>query len=68
MQMRISVNGDIEEFDKESMSIQELLDLMKYGKGISVALNETFVLRTKYQETLIGDGDRLDILSPVQGG
>jgi thiamine biosynthesis protein ThiS len=41
---------------------------MSFGEGIAVALNEEFVLRTTYNETNINDGDRLDILSPVQGG
>jgi sulfur carrier protein len=66
--MKISINGEIKEFDKDYMTIQELLELIDYGKGIAVALNETFILKTKYQETTIKDGDRLDILSPVQGG
>jgi len=66
--MKISINGEIKEFDKESLTIQELLEIINYGKGIAIALNETFILKTKYQETTIKDGDRLDILSPVQGG
>lgn len=66
--MKVSINGDIKEFNRDSMSIQELLEIIDYGKGIAVALNETFILKTKYQETTIKDGDRLDILSPVQGG
>jgi len=66
--MKISINGEIKEFDRDSMTIQELLEIIDYGKGIAIALNETFILKTKYQETTIKDGDRLDILSPVQGG
>jgi len=66
--MKISINGEIKEFDRDSLTIQELLEIIDYGKGIAIALNETFVLKTKYQETTIKDGDRLDILSPVQGG
>jgi sulfur carrier protein len=66
--MKISINGEIKELDKNSLSVKELLKEMNYGKGIAVALNETFVLKTKYEETDIKDGDRLDILSPVQGG
>ena len=66
--MQISINGEIKELDKNSLSVKELLEEMSYGKGIAVALNETFVLKTKYEETDIKDGDRLDILSPVQGG
>lgn len=66
--MKISINGEIKELSVESLSVKELLEQMNYGKGIAVALNETFVLKTKYEETDIKDGDRLDILSPVQGG
>jgi len=66
--MKISINGEIKEFDRDSLTIQELLEIIDYGKGIAIALNETFILKTKYPETTITDGDRLDILSPVQGG
>ena len=66
--MTISVNGELKTFDKEILTVQELLEEMKFGKGIAVALNEEFVLKTTYNQTTIKDGDRLDILSPVQGG
>jgi sulfur carrier protein len=66
--MKISINGEIKEFNKDTLTIKEILDEMKYTKGIAVALNETFVLKTKYQDTIVKNGDRLDILSPVQGG
>ena len=66
--MKLSINGEIKEFNQDSMTVKELLELMNYNKGIAVALNETFVLKTKYEDTKIEDGDRLDILSPVQGG
>jgi sulfur carrier protein len=66
--MKISINGEIKEFKKKTLTVKELLELMKYNKGIAVALNETFVLKTKYAETEINDGDRLDILSPIAGG
>ncbi len=66
--MKISVNGEIKEFNSERLMLNELLEEMKFGKGVAVALNETFVLRTSYAKTDINDGDRLDILSPVQGG
>jgi sulfur carrier protein len=66
--MKISVNGEIESFDESSLTIQELLDRLGYKEGIAVALNETFILKAKYGETVVNDGDRVDILSPVQGG
>ena len=66
--MTISVNGEKKIFETQTLTIQELLEKMHFGEGIAVALNEEFVLRTTYNETNINDGDRLDILSPVQGG
>ena len=66
--MTLSVNGKTETFEKDLLTVQELLNEMNFGKGIAVALNEDFVLKTTYGETTIKDGDRLDILSPVQGG
>jgi sulfur carrier protein len=66
--MTLSINGERKTFKGDTLTIQELLEKMAYGKGIAVALNETFVMKTKYSETKIKDGDRIDILSPVQGG
>jgi sulfur carrier protein len=66
--MKVSINGEVKEFEDKTLTVKELLEQMQYGKGIAVALNETFVLKTKYAETEVNEGDRLDILSPVQGG
>jgi sulfur carrier protein len=66
--MTISVNGEKKSFDVESMSVQELLEKLGYKEGFAVALNTTFVLNSTYNETMIKDGDELDILAPVQGG
>ena len=66
--MTISVNGEIKSFQTETLTVERVLEEMKFGEGIAVALNEEFVLRTTYSETHIKEGDRLDILSPVQGG
>jgi len=66
--MKLSINGEIKEFKEKSLTIKEILDLMQYNKGIAVALNETFVLKTEYENIEVKDGDRLDILSPIQGG
>ncbi len=66
--MKISVNGEIKEFNEESLTIDKILDILEYKTGIAVALNETFIIKTKYRDTVVKDGDRLDILSPIQGG
>ena len=66
--MKISINGEIREFNEESLTIDKILDILEYKTGIAVALNETFIIKTKYRDTVVKDGDRLDILSPIQGG
>ena len=66
--MTISVNGEIKIFETNQLTVQELLEEMKFDEEFAVALNEELVLRTTYNETEINDGDKLDILSPVQGG
>jgi len=66
--MTILVNGEKKVFEKEQMSIRELLDTLEYKEGFAVALNTTFVLNTTYETTMIKEGDVLEILAPVQGG
>ncbi len=66
--MKISVNGEIKEFSQESLTIDKILKILEYKRGIAVALNETFIIKTKYSNTVVKDGDRLDILSPIEGG
>ena len=66
--MTISVNGELKTFETQTLTVQKLLEEMNFATGIAVALNEEFVLKTTYSKTNINDGDRLDILSPVQGG
>lgn len=66
--MNISVNGEMKSFYEETMSVKALLEKLSYKEGFAVALNMTFVLNSTYTETMIKDGDQLDILAPVQGG
>ncbi len=66
--MRVSINGEIKEFERETLNIKELLDELGYKEGFAVALNETFVIKSSYDTTLLRDGDRVDIVAPVQGG
>ena len=36
--------------------------------GVAAALNETVVPRTRWSATPVADGDRVEILTAVQGG
>ncbi|MBD2857763.1 sulfur carrier protein ThiS [Spongiibacter sp. KMU-158] len=35
---------------------------------VAVAVNEEFVPRSQYSAFTLSDGDRVDVLAPVQGG
>ena len=66
--MIVIINGEVKEFEKESLSLKELLEELGYKEGFAVALNETFILKSKYNTTLVKNEDRVDIVAPVQGG
>ena len=66
--MIVFVNGEAKEFEKESLSLKELLEELGYKGGFAVALNETFILKSEYNTTLVKNKDRVDIVAPVQGG
>jgi sulfur carrier protein len=66
--IKISVNGERREIS-EGLNITELIEALEYKtKGFAVAVNMTFIPIGQYKETYIKEGDKIDILSPVQGG
>ncbi len=66
--IKVSVNGEIKEID-DNLNINQLIQVLEYKqKGFAVAVNTTFVPIKAYEETIIHDGDTIDILAPVQGG
>jgi len=66
--IEISVNGEIKHL-KEGLSIQRLIETLGYKeKGFAVAVNMTFVPIADYEKIIIKEGDKIDILAPVQGG
>lgn len=66
--IKVSVNGEIKEIE-DGLNISQLIIALDYKtKGFAVAVNTTFVSIKSYEETIIHDGDTIDILAPVQGG
>ena len=66
--IRVSVNGEIKEIEKD-LNITQLIEVLEYKtKGFAVAVNTTFVPIASYEMTKIKEGDTIDILAPVQGG
>ena len=66
--INISVNGKYYEFN-EQLNVDQLFELLNYNKkGFSIAINSMFVAISEYKNVNINDGDKIDILAPVQGG
>ncbi len=64
----IVVNGE-KQTVTDGINIKEMIVELDYQTaGFAVALNGTFVALNSYESTTIKANDRVEILSPVQGG
>jgi len=66
--MQIILNGETHNIDAEQ-TISALLQEQGYdGKLVAVAVNNTFAPKSSYTTHTIHDGDKLEIVAPMQGG
>ena len=55
--------------DVENLSVQQLLLLLNIqGNYFAVACNNEFVPRSTYGQQQLNEGDKIEIVSPMQGG
>ncbi|MGW6573956.1 MULTISPECIES: sulfur carrier protein ThiS [unclassified Streptomyces] len=66
--MTISVNGEPREVAAGATLDTVVATLTTAPAGVAAALNETVVPRGQWPATVVGDGDRVEILTAVQGG
>ncbi|WP_329194590.1 MULTISPECIES: sulfur carrier protein ThiS [unclassified Streptomyces] len=66
--MTISVNGEPREVAAGTTLDAVVATLTAAPKGVAAALNETVVPRGQWPHTVVGDGDRVEVLTAVQGG
>lgn len=65
--MRIIVNG--QSLEVTAKLLDAALGELGYGDArVATALNGEFVPKPARASTSLGDGDRLEILAPMQGG
>ena len=65
--MDVIVNGDHVEIEVEELPL--VLEKLGYESSkVVIAVNESFVARDKWTTTRLSAGDRLDVLSRLQGG
>ncbi len=66
--MVIKINGEKRDVE-ESMTVEGLLSLLGIRRdGTAVELNREIVPRSLYGETLLKDGDSLEVIRMVGGG
>lgn len=65
--MRIYVNGD--RHDIEPGTLAGALDILGYsGRKIATAVNGRFVAAALRPETKLAEGDKIEVVAPMQGG
>ena len=63
----VKVNGEM--MDMAGRTVSELLESMEYGsQRVAVEINEEIVPRATYAETLLKDGDTVEVVRFVGGG
>jgi sulfur carrier protein len=66
--IQLSINGEPKRFS-EALDLARLIERLELaGKKVAVERNGEIVPRSRYAETALADGDRLEIVVAVGGG
>ncbi|WP_057464112.1 sulfur carrier protein ThiS [Pseudovibrio sp. POLY-S9] len=65
--MKIIVNAEPRDVTNETLE-DALTELEFTSPAVATALNGRFVPREDYPKTSLSEGDRLEVLAPMQGG
>ena len=66
--MKILLN-DNEQLIDDATTLSSLIDAQgNEGGSFAVAINDTFIPRSDYEATALREGDRVELLIPMQGG
>lgn len=66
--MNITVNGEVREFPPGTALDAVVASLTAAPSGVAAALDETVVPRAAWPSTPLSEGDRVEVLTAVQGG
>lgn len=67
--MQIWINGKQNDFESDKMKIADLVGILNLtGKRIAIERNGEIIPRSLYAETLLKNGDKLEIVGAVGGG
>jgi len=67
--VKIFLNNNHEEFDREALTVSELLVVKNYTfKMLVIKINGNLVSKAAYDTTEIHDGDEVHVLHLISGG
>lgn len=66
--MTVSLNGEPRELPGGTTLGALVAELTQAPSGVAAAVNEQVVPRGQWPATALGDGDRVEVLTAVQGG
>jgi len=68
MSVRILINGEKKELPG-SISVSDLLDRFELpSQRVAIELNKIVIRKSNWAETLVNDGDRIEVVHFVGGG
>lgn len=65
--MKITLNG-VERVISENILDQALRELGYYDGAIATAVNGEFIPKTQRLDIVLSEGDRIEVVAPMQGG
>lgn len=66
--MKITINGQ-DKTCAAPLDIAQLLETEGFaGKLVAIAINGTFIPKSRHSQTALNDGDAIEIVAPMQGG
>ncbi|MEO3871531.1 sulfur carrier protein ThiS [Nonomuraea sp. B12E4] len=66
--MIVTINGAAHEVADGITVAQAVRTLTVATTGVAVAVNDEVVTRSSWETTVLGDSDRVEVLTAVQGG
>ena len=68
--MTLLINGEKHTIHHSAITVSDLLALLSITeqKGVAVAKNQNLVRRSEWNDTLLHDGDEIEILHATAGG
>ncbi|QXE37313.1 sulfur carrier protein ThiS [Streptomyces sp. GMY02] len=68
VRVSVSVNGEAHDLATGTTLDVLVATLTSAPSGVAAAVNETVVPRGRWAGTVLGEGDRVEVLTAVQGG